>query len=215
MFTGLIRATGTIKALRPGSNSGYKIAIIPDCQLADLQLDVGASIALDGVCLTVVELTDRGFLADLSSETVERTTFSLKRPGSLVNIEPAVRVDQALGGHLVTGHVDEIAQILQIDRLDNSYRFTVGFSDRVAPMLAPKGSVTIDGISLTVNRVKTAHFTVRVIPHTYRVTNLHSRQPGDKVNLEVDTVARYLYNFWLKARRGNLDIQQLKESFQW
>jgi riboflavin synthase len=178
MFTGIVQAVGKIVRTAP---------LEIDCAGLDLSgVAVGDSICVQGVCLTVTALTGRGFTADVSAETL-RVTAGLDRPGE-VNLEKSLAVGDALGGHLVTGHVDGVAQVVARKGGVVSFRVPAGLRKYVAR----KGSVCIDGVSLTVNRVQGARFEVNLIPHTLEVTTLSRLKPGTRVNLEVDLIARYV-----------------------
>ncbi len=192
MFTGLIEGTGTIKALQPVSK-GFSIQIESNFYLEDIK--VGDSIAVDGVCLTVVSFTSKEFRADLSPETISRTTFKFRKPGDLVNLERALKMGDPLGGHLVTGHIDGVGQIKKITPLGNFFSLEIQVPKDLSPFLVPKGSIAIDGISLTINEVKEEVVTLMIIPHTYKVTTLHTKKVGDYVNIEIDIIAKMVYNF--------------------
>ncbi len=178
MFTGIVQAVGKIVRLKPleVDRGGLDMAGVA----------VGDSISVQGVCLTVTALTPRGFTADVSAET-QRVTAGLDRPG-LVNLEKSLALGERLGGHLVTGHVDGVGVVLK--RIKGLLQVKVPKS--LARYVARKGSICIDGVSLTVNRVKGGSFEVNLIPHTLKVTTLKRLAPGDRVNLEVDLVARYV-----------------------
>jgi riboflavin synthase len=178
MFTGIVQAVGNIVGLDP---------LEIDCGALDMRdVKIGDSICVQGVCLTVTTTTPRGFTADVSSETL-RVTTGLERPGA-VNLEKALAMGERLGGHLVSGHVDGIGEV----RSFTKGRLAVGVPGDLARYIARKGSICIDGVSLTVNRVDGALFEVQLIPHTLAVTTLSRLQPGSQVNLEVDLIARYV-----------------------
>jgi riboflavin synthase len=178
MFTGIVQAVGRIVSARP-----FEV----DCgSLSMSGVAVGDSIAVQGVCLTVTAVTARGFRADVSAETL-RVTTGLDRPGE-VNLERALRVGDSLGGHLVAGHVDAVGEVVQ--REGGVVRFRL--PDALARYVAQKGSICIDGVSLTVNRVQGSEFEVNLIPHTLEVTTLSRLAAGARVNLEVDLIARYV-----------------------
>lgn len=197
MFTGIVTALGTIRDVR---QTGDLRAVIA-CPFDPEGIAVGASIACSGVCLTVVErggsAGDAWFAVDVSGETVGRTVPDQWQPGRHLNLEPALRLGDELGGHIVTGHVDAIGKVVGREGLGGSIRLTVEAPPAIAPFLAPKGSITVDGVSLTVNEVSdepdgSARFALNIIPHTAEVTTLGALQPGDFVNLEIDVLARYL-----------------------
>lgn len=178
MFTGIVQAVGKIVSLEP-----FEV----DCGTLDMAgVAVGDSIAVQGVCLTVTALTSRGFTADVSAATLAVTT-GLDRPGE-VNLEKALRMGEALGGHLVAGHVDGVGEVLKRD--GSVFRFAV--PTELSRYVARKGSICIDGVSLTVNRVDGAAFEVNLIPHTLEATTLSRLAPGARVNLEADLIARYV-----------------------
>jgi len=197
MFTGIVTAIGTIREAR---QSGDLRAII-SCPFDPAGIAMGASIACSGVCLTVVDKGgvegDAWFAVDISAESVSRTVPGRWAEGSLLNLEPALKLGDELGGHIVTGHVDGVGDVLGVYPEGDSRRIGFAVSSDLAPYLAEKGSVTIDGVSLTVNEVTdqpdgTCHFAINMIPHTGEVTTLGALQQGDKVNLEIDVLARYL-----------------------
>ena len=190
MFTGIIEAVGKVVATQP-KGGDLKVRIhTADMDLGDVKL--GDSIAVNGVCLTVIELPGDGFWADVSGETLQRTKFSEFKPGWPCNLEKALTPTTRLGGHLVSGHVDGVGTV--VSRWDDgrSVRFTIKAPDEIAKYIAEKGSICIDGISLTVNRVNGAEFELNIVPHTLAETTLVNFQSGTRVNLEVDVIARYL-----------------------
>lgn len=197
MFTGIVTAIGTVSRT---DERGDLHAVIT-CPLDPATIDIGASIACSGVCLTVVERGADGagawFAVDVSDETVARTADSRWRTGARLNLEPALRVGDELGGHLVTGHVDAIGTVASVEIVGGSKRLDIDAPAELAPFIAEKGSITVDGVSLTVNAVTdqpdgTARFSLNIIPHTGQVTTLGDLAAGDPVNLEIDTIARYL-----------------------
>lgn len=194
MFTGLIEGKGVIRSLQP-KLQGYEIYIESEFPLEGTK--IGDSIAVDGVCLTVINLTKKGFLAHLSPETISRTTFKLKKPGQLVNLERALKLGDPLGGHLVSGHVDGVAVIRKILPLGDFFRFEIEIPQEFAHYLVPKGSIAIDGISLTINEVFENLISLMIIPYTYKVTTLHTKKAGDFVNFEIDMIAKMVYR-WIK-----------------
>lgn len=166
------------------------------------QATIGDSIAVNGVCLTAIELDAHHFSADVSRESLSRTTLGQLGPGSQVNLEMALLPTTRLGGHLVSGHVDGVGHILE--RVDDgrSWRFTLEAPKELARYIAEKGSICINGISLTVNSVSGAQFSVNIVPHTLQETTLGTSRPGDVVNLEVDLIARYLERLLLGEKAG-------------
>lgn len=190
MFTGIIEAKGTIRALTP---KGADVSLVVDSGSLDLSdVKLGDSIATNGVCLTVVELFSKGFSADVSVETMQRSGFCDAKVGSEVNLEKALMPTSRLGGHLVSGHVDGLGEIVSRDNLGRAIDFWVKAPDQLAKYITEKGSISIDGISLTVNEVDGARFRLTVIPHTAAETTILDFYPGRKVNIEVDQIARYL-----------------------
>jgi riboflavin synthase len=194
MFTGLVQEVGEIRALEPRNGTGGS-----DVRLAvgfgaieRSRLGLGASISVDGVCLTVAQLEADRFVADVSGETLRVTTLGDKRVGGRVNLEPALRAGDSLGGHWVSGHVDGIAEVLATHRDARSLQVSVEAPKNLARYIARKGSVTLDGVSLTVNDVDGARFGINLIPHTLEVTTLGSLAPGSRLNLEIDLLARYV-----------------------
>ena len=190
MFTGIIQATGVIRDLER-YDGDLNIAI--DCPGLDLsKTELGDSIAVDGCCLTVVALSDHHFVADVSNETLALTTFGDRALGDVVNLEMALQHGERLGGHLVSGHVDGVSEMLE--RVDDARSTRMRFSmpRGLARLVALKGSVTLDGVSLTVNAVTDDSLEVNLVPHTLEVTTLGGFQPGRRANLEVDLIARYL-----------------------
>jgi riboflavin synthase len=190
MFTGIISDLGHVAA-----RDGGRFAI--RCCYAAESIAPGASIACDGACLTAVEVApDAGggstFTVDVSNETLARTTLDDWQPGRRVNLERALKAGEELGGHLVSGHVDGIGHIMDIRDDGQSRRFMVEAPAHLARFIASKGSVALDGISLTVNEVALSRFGINIIPHTLTHTTLGARKPGDRVNLEVDLIARYV-----------------------
>lgn len=190
MFTGIVQDVGRIAALE--ARGGDLRVTIEVAQLSLAHLRAGDSVAVSGVCLTVLDLTARSFAADVSNETRALTTFGTFVVGDRVNLEPALRAGDALGGHLVSGHVDGLAEVLEVSGDARSTRVKFRAPTSLARYVARKGSVTIDGVSLTINEVEGDVFGVNLIPHTCAVTTLGTLAPGRKVNLEIDQVARYV-----------------------
>lgn len=190
MFTGIIQAVGKVAALQP-SGGDLRLRIhTGELPLADVAL--GDSIATNGVCLTVVELPGDGFWADVSRETIDHTTIAQWRQGQPVNLEKALTPSTPLGGHIVSGHVDGIGHIVERRNDARSIRLTVRAPGALARYIAHKGSICVDGISLTVNEVGDTDFELNIIPHTAQKTVINGYRNGTAVNLEVDVVARYL-----------------------
>lgn len=190
MFTGIVQDVGHVQQLQPRGED-LRLMIGSDrLQLAGWR--IGDSVAVAGVCLTVVELQERSFCADVSRETLALTTIGRWSVGTRVNLEPALRAGDALGGHLMAGHVDGIGEVLERVADARSRRLRVRVPAALARYLARKGSVALDGVSLTVNVVGSNQFEVNLVPHTLAVTTLGELTPGDAVNLEVDLIARYV-----------------------
>lgn len=190
MFTGIILAVGHIAGVQTRGGD-CRLTIHTD-HLALTDCALGDSIAVNGVCLTAVELATHQFVADVSNETLTRTTLNNARVGTPVNLELALTPSSRLGGHIVSGHVDGIGHVVGIQADGRSQRITVQAPDALAKYIAEKGSICIDGISLTVNAVAQAQFTVNIVPHTWQKTTLATAAVGTPVNLEVDLLARYL-----------------------
>jgi len=190
MFTGIIEAVGTVQAKHAqGGDLNVKIAT-GALDLSDVKL--GDSIAVNGVCLTVIELANDGFSADISNETVNYTRWSEITIGERVNLEKAMMPTSRLGGHIVSGHVDGIAQVIERQEDARSIRFKMAAPDSLAKYIAHKGSITVDGVSLTVNAVNGSIFELNIVPHTAKETTLYGFQAGKKAHIEVDVIARYL-----------------------
>lgn len=190
MFTGIIEAVGTVAALEPNQEDLRLYVRSGKLDLADVKL--GDSIAVNGVCLTAVALPGDGFWADVSGETLTHTTFGGLQVGQPVNLEKALTPTTRLGGHLVSGHVDGVGEVLERRSAGRSEQFRIRVPKDLARYIAQKGSITVDGISLTVNAVEGAVFTLNIVPHTLQETTLGDYRPGRRLNLEVDVIARYL-----------------------
>ena len=191
MFTGIVQTVGTLSSL---TRLGGDLRIEVDAQKLDpiKQIAVGDSIAVNGTCLTATTVTAQGFSADVSQETLSRTTLGQARLGLPVNLELALQPQSRLGGHLVSGHIDGFGRLISRQKAGRSWRFDFEAPESLARYIAEKGSICIDGISLTVNGVEANRFSVNVVPHTLEVTTLGNAQPDQVVNLEVDLIARYL-----------------------
>jgi riboflavin synthase len=218
MFTGIISAVGTLTALQPrGGDVRLRVAT-GKLDLRDAQL--GDSIAVSGVCLTAVELPGDGFWADASRETLERTILGGVAPGMKVNLEKALTPTTRLGGHLVSGHVDGVGVVTEWQPDGRSWRLRIQAPDALARYIAEKGSICVDGVSLTVNRVDGAAFELNIIPQTLAETTLADFQVNRRVNLEVDLIARYLERLLLGERAaqpggGGLTEALLREHGFW
>lgn len=193
MFTGIITDIGTATSVEQRGD----LRMVISCTYDMDSVAIGASIACSGVCLTVVDKGDGWFAIDASAETVSRTASGLWQSGARLNLERALKVGDELGGHIVTGHVDGVGHIIASDPVGDSWKVVVSAPAALAPYIAAKGSITVDGISLTVNEItdqsdQTAQFTLNIIPHTAEMTTLDSLFVGREVNLEIDVLARYL-----------------------
>ena len=192
MFTGIVTDVGTVRSAEQRGDLRLLIGTSYDLGTVDL----GASISCSGVCLTVVDKGDDWFAVDVSGETISKTAADHWREGAKLNLERALRLGDELGGHIVTGHVDAVAEVVETALEGDSTRIRVRTPGALAPMIAPKGSITLDGVSLTVNAVDDAGdsivFAVNIIPHTAQHTTLGELRPGRQVNVEVDVLARYI-----------------------
>jgi riboflavin synthase len=188
MFTGIISDLGSVRSVEERGDTRFEF----NTALATEDVAIGASIACSGACLTVIEKGAGWFGADASAETLAKTTLGSWRPGTPVNFERALRLGDELGGHLVSGHVDGVATVTERRPEGQSLRFTFEVPAALARFVAAKGSVTLDGVSLTVNEVEGRRFGVNIIAHTARVTTFGGLDPGDRVNLEIDLLARYV-----------------------
>ncbi|MDX2425972.1 MAG: riboflavin synthase [Cycloclasticus sp.] len=212
MFTGIIQAIGEIKRVEQRQGDVRLTVATHELDLSDAKL--GDSIAVNGVCLTAIELTSGQFVADVSNETLSTTTMGHIKAGLAVNLECALQAQTRLGGHLVSGHVDGVGQVLEKKADARSVRFTFSLPAELARYVAQKGSICIDGISLTVNTVDDASFSVNIVPHTLDKTSLGKTHVGDWVNLEVDVIARYLERLMMGNTQGEtaVDYKKLLEN---
>jgi len=211
MFTGIIQALGKIEHSEP-SDGDIRLTIT--CGDLDMtQVRIGDSIAVNGACLTAVELSGQSFVADVSVETMEKTSLGQLAVGSPVNLETALTLSTALGGHLVSGHVDGLATLVEMKAEARSIRYRFEVEPSIQHYIAVKGSVTVDGTSLTVNSVEANRFDVNIVPHTQQKTVFQYYQVGSRVNIEVDIIARYLERL-LQGRADNTaaENQQLVET---
>lgn len=188
MFTGIITDIGTVQSLEQRGDLRARIGTSYDTS----GIEIGASIACNGVCLTVIALGDDTFDVEISAETVSKTNLDTWTQGQRINLERALRVGDELGGHIVSGHVDGVAEIVAMKDEGDSTRLTFRAPEALARYIAPKGSVALNGTSLTVNEVSGSEFGINVIPHTQEVTTWGAAKVGDRVNLEIDTLARYV-----------------------
>ena len=209
MFTGIIEEIGHVKSLHRGAKS-FTLEVEADVVMQGTQ--VGDSIATNGVCLTVTSLTGHGFTADVMPETVQRTALGELKAGSPVNLERALSLQTRLGGHIVSGHIDGTGRISDRRQDDNALWLTVECDSRLLRYIIEKGSITIQGVSLTVARVDSKSFAVSLIPHTQSATTLHAARIGDLVNLENDIIAKYVEKLLGKAPSDAGIMQKLKEN---
>jgi riboflavin synthase len=204
MFTGIIQAIGTITRIEPKGGDCRLTVATGKLPFTDVQL--GDSIAVNGVCLTAIELGERSFAADVSRETLSRTTLGDAEPGTHVNLELALLPTTRLGGHLVSGHVDGVGTVVDKRSEARSVRFTIEAPAGLAKYIAEKGSICVDGISLTVNEVNGKRFGINIVPHTLAETTLGETAVGQRVNLEVDILARYLERLLLGDRAAESEL---------
>lgn len=212
MFTGIIQAIGKIKRVEQRQGDVRLTVETAGLDLSDAGL--GDSIAVNGVCLTAIELSPGQFVADVSNETLSTTTVGQTAVGTRVNLECALQAQTRLGGHLVSGHVDGVGKLVERKADARSVRFTFSMPAEIARYVAQKGSICIDGISLTVNTVDDESFSVNIVPHTLEMTTLGDRQEGDSVNLEVDVIARYLERLMIGGQKSeaSVDYQALLQN---
>ena len=188
MFTGIIADLGCVRAIKPGGDARYEFATGLDTGT----LAVGASVCCSGACLTLMDKGPGWFAATVSAETLAKTTLGRWRAGTPVNFERALRAGDELGGHIVTGHVDGVAELKSVRAEGDSLRLVFAVSEELARFIAAKGSIALDGVSLTVNEAGASEFGVNLIPHTRKLTTLGAYRPGDFTNLEIDPLARYV-----------------------
>ncbi len=204
MFTGIVEEIGTIQNIQKGRHSAI-LSIQADLILSDLK--IGDSVAVNGVCLTATSLSSQGFTADVMHETLDRSSLSQLKNGSHVNLERAMPADGRFGGHIVAGHVDGTGTIQKIRRDDTAIWYTIQAGPSILRYIVEKGSITIDGISLTVARVSAGDFSISAIPHTVQITTLGERREGDLVNLENDIIGKYVEKLLTPA-----DLQPAKDT---
>lgn len=196
MFTGIITDIGTVRTIF--NKGGTKLTLGVAFDVADVK--IGASVACNGICLTVTGRDEKGLSFDASAETLARTTLGTWAEGDEINIERSLKAGDELGGHMVMGHVDAVAKVLKISEIEGGKGITLEMPGAIAHLIAEKGSIAVDGVSLTVNAIGPGRFEVAIIPHTEAVTTFRSLKSGDKVNLEADVFARYSAR--LKEVRG-------------
>jgi len=211
MFTGIIEEIGTIERIERGARSS-RLTISGNIIFSDLKL--GDSVAVDGICLTASHISGKQFSADAMPETLTRTALGALRPGSCVNLERAMAANGRFGGHIVSGHIDGTGKIAHMQSDDNAVRVRIEADSSLLRYVIPKGSITIDGISLTIVEIDTGGFSVSVIPHTAMETTLLSKRPGDLVNLENDLIGKYVERLTLPhnaVSESKLTIEFLAE----
>jgi len=211
MFTGIIQALGTIRAMQPTGGDLRLTIATGKLDMTDAQL--GDSIAVNGVCLTVVVLDGSSFSADVSRETLSLTSIGQLNLGSSVNLEKALTLSTRLGGHLVSGHVDGLGEVISRHDDARSVRFRLKAPDALAKYIAAKGSICVDGTSLTVNKVEGAFFELNIVPHTLQETIMSGYRAGSKVNLEVDIIARYLERLLSGDKAADMSSIGITEAF--
>lgn len=199
MFTGIIEEKGTIEQIVNGTKS-CRLIIKADKIFDDLK--IGDSVAVNGVCLTTAEMSPPFFTADVMAETMRRTNFSLLSEGSHVNLERAMQLNGRFGGHIVSGHVDGIGTIISMIREDNAVWIKIMTNAKILKYIVEKGSITLDGISLTVVEVKNNSFSVSIIPHTESETTLSEKKNGDKINIENDIIGKYIDKLTIQSNEG-------------
>lgn len=212
MFTGIIEATGHLSAIRPQGGDLAVTISSDDLDFTDVKL--GDSIASNGVCLTVTALNKRSFNADLSSETLAHTLFGQYKTGQRINLEKALLPTTRMGGHLVSGHVDGVTQVVKLEQSGRAWHIWLALPKHLARYIATKGSITIDGISLTVNELTADAFRLTIVPHTAQHTTIAELALGSKVHLEVDLIARYLERLLNKdsaAQSGGVSMALLAQ----
>lgn len=209
MFTGIIEETGIIKEFRQGRENAL---VTVECKNVLEDTKIGDSIAIDGICQTVISIGKASFSVQVSAETLKVTTFSSFKIGQKVNLERALTLNGRLGGHIVTGHVDGLAKVKNIEKLSEFYNIKFEFTKDLAKYIAKKGSVTLNGVSLTVADVSKNEFWVAIIPHSFENTGLNCLKSGDCVNIEVDILAKYVEKILSTGDNKVLDKNFLKEN---
>ena len=193
MFTGIIEGLGTLTGIRPGGGQSLQLTVAADFDLAGTR--IGDSIAVNGACLTAVTFQGRSFTVDVSPETASKSTLGKAKKGERVNLERAMRLSDRLDGHLVSGHIDGQGRLENRETLENAIILTFGASAELLRYMIDKGSVAVDGVSLTINRITDTGFQVSIIPHTAQVTTLGLKRIGEPVNLETDLIGKYVERF--------------------
>jgi riboflavin synthase len=209
MFTGLIHETGRVTGVERKSGASNNITIT--AKVIPSRLHEGDSVSVSGVCLTALDIHSNRFSADLAQETLQRTSLGTLAKDSIVNLELPANAGDPLGGHVVQGHVDGTARLVSLERIQNhdDWRLTMAIPRELARYVVPQGSITVEGISLTVAAIHADKVEIAVIPHTYRVTNLHTLRPGDRLNIEVDILARYAEKLTQGKQSAGLTVDDL------
>lgn len=210
MFTGIVEETGSVKSIN-GNGDSYKITI--SCKKVLEDSKIGDSIAVNGVCLTVTDMTDSQFCADVMPETIHRSSLSSLKEGSTVNLERAMAAGGRFGGHIVSGHIDGTGTVAEIKKDSNAVWYTINCSKQLLRYIVEKGSVTLDGISLTVAYVDDSSFKVSVIPHTREVTNLTTKNVGSIINIENDIIGKYVEKLMLPASENETPKSRITADF--
>jgi riboflavin synthase len=216
MFTGLIQETGVIAEVRSPAQDGAGARIVVRTQRIASDLKIGDSVAVSGVCLTAIEIRGVQFAADLAQETLERTSLGKLCQGSLVNLELPARAQDRLGGHVVQGHVDGVGKLVGFEKIKDGedWRLEIEIPPSLTKYVVPQGSITVEGISLTVAAIDGGRVEIAIIPHTCQATNLHSLSAGDPLNIEVDILAKYAEKMTKAQIPGQLTIAELiKQGF--
>jgi riboflavin synthase len=208
MFTGLIQETGQIASLQRVRG---KTRITVNAKTIPAELKLGDSVAVSGVCLTAVEIERHHFSCDLAEETLKRTSLGNLRQGSCVNLELPTRPQERLGGHVVQGHVDGVGKLLALEKTKGGedWRMTIEIPDELSRYIVPQGSITVEGISLTVAQIRSNQIEIAIIPHTYGATNLHTLKRNSAINIEVDVLAKYAEKLMKKKATTQLTVEQL------
>ena len=204
MFTGIIEGFGSISSIRP-AGQGKRLAIEAEFDLD--QTKIGDSLCVSGACLTAVKIDGRHFEVDISPETLQMTTFGQAKVGQRVNIERALRLSDRIDGHLVSGHIDGLGQLSKRETLSNAIIVTIDVAESLARYMISKGSVAVDGVSLTINACDAASFAVSIIPHTAKLTTIGFKNKGDPVNIETDMLGKYVERF-MNARPGEAEAEK-------
>ena len=205
MFTGLIEEIGIIENIKPIAG-GKKITIGAKTILKGLK--EGDSISISGVCLTCTYFSSNSFTVDAVGETLIKSTIDSLTTGKIVNLETALSFSQKLGGHLVQGHVNGVGKISDIKKLGENYSLSVSMPKELSKYLIDEGSIAIDGISLTIAQAQNNNCSFSIIPHTWKNTNLHTKEVGDKVNVEIDVIAKYVENFLRDSKKNNIELNE-------